>query len=681
MFLLKHRVLRQRRGFPNLDSLAFWGISDCLSAARAAPSYALIAVGAAARVSLLWVRASTCAQPLRPVMVSFTTPDHDPAWRSSVGRFGAAPRLARIFLLLMMSFADAQQCANTVIGAPGYASDCDCATEFASTEFATEDGYDFITVNGVSSHGSSLTHGPMHVQVAAETAQLVDTSSTTTFGAVQACTRGSLETLHASVHAKKGASDGLCEDGGPDFELEIDADFDSYERVMASVPELLLLLALLKPRIAELTSVINTGIVKLVGMPATAQAARALVPLDRFVDLELELSSGQMGMHAAETIEIERALKDLIRTLIAPILECLLSYVTDEVELAEIAQLDENAKIDEVDEVEIAEIAKLDEIAKIDEVDEVVIAKLDEIAKIDEVDEVELAEIAQLVDTSSTTTFGAVPACTRGSLETLKACVAAKSLSNMTSTGAKVHPTLDDIQATLMVSIISFLGGLPETDAFKAKNTIDVEEAVHETDPASMPQARSSTMGASLVAMAPAPLPGLLAMLGLLCACGERGVGGAVVSTRMLAMLGLLCAVLYGAVQAFAARGASGLASIMGPPTPEGRLAVSAAPASCRPSARRGSVGRRLCFGSAPRLVAVLFLTLMVGFAGAQTSPSPEPSPSPSLEHGQTCTETCDYASDGYCDGTDPPPSITTPDRRRCPAAAAAAWLCRHPSY
>jgi hypothetical protein len=571
-------------------------------------------------------------------MVSFTTPDHDSAWRSSVGRVGAAPRLARIFLLLMVSFADAQQCANTCIGAPGYASDCDCATEFASTEFATEDGYDFITVNGVSSHGSSLTHGPMHVQVAAETAQLVDTFSTTTFGAAQACTRGSLETLHASVHAKKGASDGLCEDGGSDmvFEFKIDADFDSYERVMASVPELLLLLALLEPRVAELTSVINTGIVKLVGMPATAQAG-ALVPLDRFVDLELELSSGQMGMHAAETIEIECALKDLI----APILERPLSYVTDEVELAELDELDE----------------------------------------IDEVDEVELAEIAQLVDTFSTTTFGAVPVCMRGSLETLKARVAAKSLSNMTSTGAKLHATLDDIQATLMVSIISFLGGLPETDAFKAKKTIDVAEAVHETDPASMPQTRSSTMGASLVAMAPAPLPGLLAMLGLLCACGERGGGGAVVSTRMLAMLGLLCAVLYGAVQAFAARGASGLASIMGPPPPEGRLAVSAAPASCRPSARRGSAGRRLCFGSAPWLVGVLFLTLMVGFAGAQTSPSPEPSPSPSLEHGQTCTETCDYASDGYCDGTDPPPSITTPDRRRCPAAAAAAWLCRHPSY
>ena len=205
-------------------------------------------------------------------MVSFTTPDHDSAWRSSVGRFGAAPRLARIFLLLMVSFADAQQCANTAIGAPGYASDCDCAIEFASNEFATEDDYDFITVNGVSSHGYSLTN----VQVA--------------------------------------------------------------------------------------------------------------------------------------------------------------------------------------------------------------------------------AEIAQLVDTFSTTTFGAAQACTHGSLETLKARVATKSLSNMTSTGAKVDPTLDDFQTTLMVSIISYLGGLPETDTFKAKNTIDVAEAAHETDPDSIPQARSSTT-------APAPLP------------------------------------------------------------------------------------------------------------------------------------------------------------------------------
>ena len=207
------------------------------------------------------------------LMVSFTMPDHDPAWRSSVGRVGAAPRLARfLFLVLMMSFADAQQCANTAIGAPGYASDCDCAIEFASNEFATEDDYDFITVNGVSSHGYSLTN----LQVAAETAQLVDTFSTTTFGAAQACTHGSLETL--------------------------------------------------------------------------------------------------------------------------------------------------------------------------------------------------------------------------------KARVAAKSLSNMTSTGAKVDPTLDDFQTTLMVSIISYLGGLLETDTFKAKNTIDVEEEAHETDPDSIPQARSSTT-------APAPLP------------------------------------------------------------------------------------------------------------------------------------------------------------------------------
>jgi hypothetical protein len=127
-------------------------------------------------------------------------------------------------------------------------------------------------------------------------------------------------------------------------------------------------------------------------------------------------------------------------------------------------------------------------------------------------------EIAKLADHFSTTTYKAVQDCTRGSLETLKARVATKSLSNMTSTGAKVDPTLDDFQTTLMVSIISYLGWLPETDAFNAKNTVDIAGAVHETDPASLPQTRSSTMGASLVATAPAPLPGLLAMLGLLCA-------------------------------------------------------------------------------------------------------------------------------------------------------------------
>eukprot|EP00900_Chrysochromulina_parva_P013077 jgi/Chrpa1/21770/Chrysochromulina_OHIO_Genome00024642-RA len=346
-------------------------MKDRASSMERAPSerhvrYRGDAVGAAAVVSLR--SAPRLARDLFvALMVSFPTPDNDSAWRGSVGRFGPAPRLARIlFLLLMMSFADAQQCATTCIGAPRYASDCACATEFASNEFATEYGYDFISVNGVSSHGSSLTNGPMNVQVADETAQLVDTFSISTFGAVQACTRGSLETL--------------------------------------------------------------------------------------------------------------------------------------------------------------------------------------------------------------------------------KARVAAKSLSNMTSTGAKVDPTLHDVQTTL--SIISYLGGLLETDAFKANNTIDIVEAAHETAPDSMPYARSSTMGASLVAMAPALLPG------------------------MLATLGLLCAVLYGAVQAFSARGASALASIMGPPPPEGRRAVSAASPTCRPSARRGSAGR---FGSAPRLVGVLFLTLMVGFASAQT--------------------------------------------------------------
>ena len=100
-------------------------------------------------------------------------------------------------------------------------------------------------------------------------------------------------------------------------------------------------------------------------------------------------------------------------------------------------------------------------------------------------------------------------------------------------------------------------------------------------------------------------------------------------------MLGLLFAALYVAVQAFAAHlGASALASIPGPPPPDGRRAVSAASASCRPSARRGSAAR--C-GSAPQLARTLLLALTVGFAIAQT-----------------CTETCTYASDGDCDDGGP---------------------------
>jgi serine/threonine protein kinase len=100
----------------------------------------------------------------------------------------------------------------------------------------------------------------------------------------------------------------------------------------------------------------------------------------------------------------------------------------------------------------------------------------------------------------------------------------------------------------------------------------------------------------------------------------------------LLAKLGLLCAVLYGAVQAFAAHLATSARASM--PPPEGRRAVIAPSPSRRPSARRGSAGR---FGSAPWLARVLFLTLMVGFASAQT-----------------CTQTCMYASDGACDDGGP---------------------------
>ena len=108
--------------------------------------------------------------------------------------------------------------------------------------------------------------------------------------------------------------------------------------------------------------------------------------------------------------------------------------------------------------------------------------------------EVEIDEIAKLVDTFSTTTFSAVQVCSRGSLETLKARVAAMSLSNMTSTGAKMDPMLDAIQTRLMISIISYLGGLLETDALKA-NKIDIAGPAHETAPDAMSQ--TTTQGLS----------------------------------------------------------------------------------------------------------------------------------------------------------------------------------------
>ena len=223
-----------------------------------------------------------------------------------------------------------------------------------------------------------------------------------------------------------------------------------YERTMANVPELLE--ALLKPHIAELTAVINPGLVTLtwtsmnisaflqrfhsemlrfnelvdklkdimanrlmrnqqmiatmplVDMPDTAGggAEGGLVPLDKFVDIQLKFSSGQMGILAAKNIEIERGFKDLI----VQILDYPLSYVTDSVDAT---------------------------------------------------------EIAKLADHFSTTTYKAVQDCTRGSLETLKGRVAAKSLANflfmdnplfevfveMTSTGAKMNPTLDEIQSAI----------------------------------------------------------------------------------------------------------------------------------------------------------------------------------------------------------------------------------------
>jgi len=221
-----------------------------------------------------------------------------------------------------------------------------------------------------------------------------------------------------------------------------------YERVMANVPEILA--PLLKPHMAELTCVINPGLVTLtwtsmniqaflqrfhsemirfnelvdklkdiianrlvrnqsviaalplVEMPDPAAAEESLLPLDKFVGIQERFSSEQTSTLYAKNIEIELALKDLIVQL----LEYPLSFVTTSVDPADIASLSEHF---------------------------------------------------------SRTTYRAVLDCTRNSLEALKSRVSARSLANflfidapifevgveMTSTGAVMNPTLGEIQSAI----------------------------------------------------------------------------------------------------------------------------------------------------------------------------------------------------------------------------------------
>jgi len=222
-----------------------------------------------------------------------------------------------------------------------------------------------------------------------------------------------------------------------------------YERVMANVPELLM--NLLKPHIAELTAVINPGLVTLtwtsmnisaflqrfhsemlrfnelvdklkdimanrlvrnqktiaelplVDMPSGGEGEETgLLPLDKFVDMQVKFSEEQTATLSAKSIEIEHALKDLI----VQIMEYPLSFVQESVDPAEIAKLSEHF---------------------------------------------------------STTSYKAVQDCTRLSLETLKGRIAARSLATflfidkplfevsveMTPKGAKMNPELGEIQTAI----------------------------------------------------------------------------------------------------------------------------------------------------------------------------------------------------------------------------------------
>ena len=254
-----------------------------------------------------------------------------------------------------------------------------------------------------------------------------------------------------------------------------------YERVMANVPELLM--NLLKPHIAELTAVINPGLVTLtwtsmnisaflqrfhsemlrfnelvdklkdimanrlvrnqktiaelplVDMPLGGEGEETgLLPLDKFVDMQVKFSEEQTATLSAKSIEIEHALKDLI----VQIMEYPLSFVQESVDPAEIAKLSEHF---------------------------------------------------------STTSYKAVQDCTRLSLETIKGRIAARSLATflfidkplfevsveMTPKGAKMNPELGEIQTAINTVVRAVLSCSKQTSLWEnddnyasGKNVFDV---------------------------------------------------------------------------------------------------------------------------------------------------------------------------------------------------------------
>ena len=235
-----------------------------------------------------------------------------------------------------------------------------------------------------------------------------------------------------------------------------------YERLMAGVPEILA--PLLKPHIAELQCVINPGLVTLTWTSMNIQSylsrfhtemvrfhelidklqdivANRLernqnviaslpllelpdegttLPLDKFVAMQQKFASEQTSVMRAKNVEIELAMRDLIRE----ILSYELSYVTTSVEGADIQSLSEH-------------FAK--------------------------------------------TTYRSVLNCTKASLQTLKQRVSSRSLANflfidapifevnveMTATGAVMNPTLEDIQDAINKCARAVLGCSKSLDVWE----------------------------------------------------------------------------------------------------------------------------------------------------------------------------------------------------------------------
>ena len=139
--------------------------------------------------------------------------------------------------------------------------------------------------------------------------------------------------------------------------------------------------------------------------------AETTLPLDKFVSMQTKFATEQTVIMREKNIEVESAMRDLVRQILA----YELSYVSQTVEQSDINSLSEH-------------FAK--------------------------------------------TTYQAVLACTRTSLETLKSRVGARSLSNflfidapifevnveMTSSGAMMNPTLQEIQAAINACARAVLG-------------------------------------------------------------------------------------------------------------------------------------------------------------------------------------------------------------------------------